>query len=36
MKISFRYGVIGLYVDRTTGAVHVYPVPFVRFTFGGK
>lgn len=36
-KISFswRYGVMGIYKDRESGAVHIYPVPFVRVTFGG-
>jgi len=34
LSFSWRYGVVGVYKDRTPGVVHVYPLPFVRLTFG--
>jgi hypothetical protein len=35
IQFSWRYAVIGVYKDRDTSAVRVYPLPFVRITFGG-
>jgi hypothetical protein len=32
VNVSLRYGVVGLYVDRAGGLVHVYPVFFVRIS----
>jgi hypothetical protein len=33
LSFSFRYGVIGIYKDRSKPVVHLY-VPFVRLTIG--
>lgn len=36
MKIEFswRYAVMGVYLDRDQSTVRVYPFPFVRITIG--
>jgi hypothetical protein len=34
VEFSFRYVVMGVYVDRSRRIVRVYPLPFVRVTFG--
>jgi hypothetical protein len=34
IEFSLRYGVVGIYVDRDEPIVRVYPMPFVRVTFG--
>jgi hypothetical protein len=34
IEFSFRYGVMGVYIDRTGTAIRFYPIPFVRITFG--
>lgn len=36
IELSPRYAVVGAYVDRGGRLVRVYPVPFVRITFGGE
>jgi hypothetical protein len=33
VSFSFRYVVIGGYLDRNGRTIHVYPLPFVRLTF---
>jgi hypothetical protein len=32
VEFSWRYGVVGIYKDRDTPAVRIYPLPFVRIT----
>lgn len=34
IELSFRYGVVGIYVDRGRRIVRMYPIPFVRISFG--
>lgn len=36
LEFSLRYGVMGVYKDRDTNAVRVYPLPFIRVTIGGS
>ena len=34
LSFSWRYMVLGLYKDRVKRLWHVYPVPFLRLSFG--
>lgn len=34
IDLSLRYAVVGVYVDRGRRTVRVYPLPFVRISFG--
>jgi hypothetical protein len=34
VDISWRYGVVGWYKDRTRPIVRIYPIPFIRVTIG--
>jgi hypothetical protein len=38
MKVEFslRYGVVGIYRDRTGPVYRIYPLPFVRISIGGR
>ena len=36
IELSWRYGVVGLYIDRGGRIVRIYPVPFVRITLGER
>lgn len=32
IEFSWRYGVVGVYLDRSKKTVRIYPIPFVRIT----
>jgi len=34
IELSWRYGVIGIYRDRSGSPWRIYPLPFVRVTVG--
>jgi hypothetical protein len=34
VSVSWRYAVVGVYKDRDWSTWHVYPLPFVRLSFG--
>jgi hypothetical protein len=34
VEFSLRYGVVGIYKDRDSQKIRIYPLPFVRVTFG--
>lgn len=35
VEFSWRYAVIGIYKDRDSSAIRVYPFPFIRVTLRG-